>query len=114
MIKHYLLRIFLFLGFLAVSGETVNAQYCLPTYSQYCQSASSTDYINNFSTTGGVSNITNNGSGCNGATPNNYVFNSTMTVSQVQGLSFNLSVQCGPTFSQGFRIWIDYNNNNIE
>jgi len=35
-----------------------------------------------------------------------------MSVSQVQGLSFGISVQAGPTFVQGFRIWIDYNNNN--
>lgn len=85
------------------------AQVCLPTYSVYC---SSSDYIDNFSTTGGFTNITNLGSGCNGTAPNNYVDNSsTMIVSSSPGNSFNFTVQSGSAFSQGFRIWIDYNNN---
>ncbi len=85
-----------------------DAQYCLPTYTIFC---TSDDYINNFSTTGGVTNITNNGSGCNGSAPNNYIYNSGMTVSQIQGLAFNFSVQSGSTiWAQGFRIWIDWNH----
>jgi hypothetical protein len=103
---------FICLGIILIFNKIGYAQYCLPTYSQYCQSATSTDYINNFSTTGGITNITNNGSGCNGSTPNNYIYNSGMNVSQVQGLSFNISVQAGPTFQQGFGIYIDFNNNN--
>jgi hypothetical protein len=80
------------------------SQYCTPTYSYLC---SSSDYINNFSTTGGASNITNNASGCNG-NANNYIYNSGMTCSQVQGQSITMSMQSG-SYGQGFRIWIDWN-----
>lgn len=97
----------LFLGAIFLSMfQASQAQYCLPGFTIAC---SSLDYIDNFSTTGGVLNISNLASGCNGALPNNYVYNNTMTVSQVQGLSFNFSVQAGTTFSQGFRIWVDWN-----
>ena len=81
--------------------------YCTPSYSSAC---SSDDYINNFSTSGGITNITNNGTGCNGQT-NNYIFYSGMSVTQDVGLSFNISVQSGSTYAQGFAIWIDWNNN---
>ena len=102
MIKKLFLS-FIFLSFISIS---INAQYCIPTYSFAC---SSNDFIDNFSTTGGIANITNNATGCNGGAPNNYIFNSGMAVSQIQGLQFNFSVQSGTQWSQGFRIWIDWN-----
>ncbi|MBK7763936.1 MAG: T9SS type A sorting domain-containing protein [Bacteroidetes bacterium] len=98
---------FVLLGLLLSASTNLQAQYCLPTFSVGCTSS---DIINNFSTTGGVVNITNNGSGCNGTLPNSYIFNSGMTVSQVQGLPFNFSVQCGATWAQAFRIWVDWNH----
>lgn len=82
------------------------AQYCLPTFSVSCTSA---DFIDNVSTTGGIANISNMGTGCNGALPNNYTFFNTMSVSQIQGFNFNVTVQSGTLWSQGFRIWIDWN-----
>ncbi|MEZ5045395.1 MAG: GEVED domain-containing protein [Chitinophagaceae bacterium] len=82
------------------------AQYCFPVYSVAC---TSNDFIDNFSTTGGITNITNNGTGCTGPAPNNYTFFNSMNVSQIQGLSFNVSMQSGSSWSQGFRIWIDWN-----
>lgn len=94
-----------FLTLFLLSSPMLFAQYCYPTYSIAC---TSDDYIENFSTTGGVGNITNLLTGCNGALPNNYtLFN--QTVSQIQGFSFNFSVQAGQTFGQGHRIWIDWN-----
>ncbi|MEN9340295.1 MAG: hypothetical protein RIQ62_1607, partial [Bacteroidota bacterium] len=87
--------------------SSVKAQYCLPTYSIGCVQG---DFIDNFSTTGGATNITNNSSGCNGSLPNSYTYNSAMTVTQVQGLSFNFSIQCGATWAQAFRIWVDWNH----
>jgi hypothetical protein len=79
----------------------------MPYYSTGC---SYNDFINNFSTTGGVLNISNNNSGCNGTLPNSYTYNSNMTVSQFQGMNVNISVQSGGSWSQGFRIWIDWNH----
>ncbi|MBL7764937.1 MAG: T9SS type A sorting domain-containing protein [Chitinophagaceae bacterium] len=86
--------------------QSVQAQYCLPSFSIAC---TSDDFIDNFSTTGGVTNISNLATGCNGAAPNNYTFFSTMQVAQIQGFSFNFTVQAGQIFGQGHRIWIDWN-----
>ena len=93
-----------------VSFDRVKAQapYCGPTYSFAC---SSSDFINNFSTTGGASNITNNNTGCNGNV-NNYIFYNALTCSQTQGQTITLNMQAGSAFSQGFRVWIDWNGNN--
>jgi len=97
----------LFLGiFLLTLFNLASAQYCVPTFSIGC---TSNDLINNFSTTGGLTNISNLATGCNGVIPNVYTYNSTMTVSQVQGANVNFSVQSGPTWSQGFGIWVDWN-----
>ena len=84
------------------------SQYCTPTYSSACSSA---DFINNFSTTGGSTNITNNNTGCNGAL-NNYIFYSALSCSQVQGLNITLNMQSGAAWGQGFRVWIDWNGDN--
>jgi len=85
------------------------AQPCTPVYTSLCSSG---DYINNFSTTGGTTNINNLNTGCNG-NPNNYIdYSSTQFVTTSPGNTFNFTVQSGPSWSQGFRIWIDYNNNN--
>lgn len=102
MFKKLLLTSIILLSF----GMYVHAQYCTPTLSTGC---TSNDIIDNFSTTGGITNITNLSSGCNSTSPNGYVFNIGMAVSQVQGGSFNFEVQAGPTWSQSFAIWIDWN-----
>jgi hypothetical protein len=67
------------------------------------------DIINNFSTTGGVTNITNNGSGCSGGVAGYGNFTA-MVVTVPLGGSFNVSMSAG-TWSQGYRIWIDANQN---
>ncbi|HNB81454.1 MAG TPA: GEVED domain-containing protein, partial [Chitinophagaceae bacterium] len=102
MIKKVLFALGIFLS----AASTLTAQYCLPIFSIACSSG---DYIDNFSTTGGVLNISNLATGCNGLSPNNYTFFNTMTVSQTQGLSVNFSVQAGTSWSQGFGIWVDWN-----
>ncbi len=98
------------LAFILFSFANAYAQapYCGPSYLFACSSA---DFINNFSTTGGATNITNNNTGCNG-NANNYIFYTTLSCSQVQGLNITLSMQSGATWGQGFRVWIDWNGNN--
>ncbi len=81
------------------------------SFAQYCNfTATCTwgDQIHNFSTTGGITNITNNFSGCS---PNGYGNFTNMTLTVEAGQSFNISVQSGPSWSQGFAIWIDWNQN---
>jgi hypothetical protein len=89
------------------AGGMPVAPTCYPTYSSAC---SSSDYINNFSTTLGSTNISNLNSGCNGSGPSNTTFFPTQVVTCSPGASFNFSVQAGTAFGQGHRIWIDYNN----
>ena len=94
-----------------LSASRGTAQYCAPQYAASCQGLSpyTADFINNFSTSGGITNITNNNSGCN-FQPNNFIYYQNQTVTATQGCSFNVSMQCGPEFQQGFAIWIDWNN----
>jgi hypothetical protein len=94
----------LFLVFSAASSIAV-AQYCTPTFTTGCTSG---DQIVNFSTTGGITNITNNASGCSTGA---YSYISSQSVTQIQGLDVTLSMQAGPTWGQGFKVWIDWNNN---
>jgi hypothetical protein len=102
-------QLILTLAIALLSTTQLLAQYCTPVYSNACSSA---DFINNFSTTGGASNITNNNSGCNGALPSNTTFFSALTASQIQGQTITLNMQSGASWGQGFRVWIDWNQNN--
>ncbi len=103
----YLLRT-IFLGLVLLAYKGSHGQACTPTYAFDCSSA---DFINNFSTTGGTTNISNLNTGCNGTLPTNLtVIN--QTVGQIQGLSFGFTVQGGTTWSQGFRIFVDWNQDN--
>jgi len=78
------------------------------TYTGYCIStgASNTDYINNFSTTGGIANITNNGSGYSATGYGN--FTAKIVSQQPYGTVNFSSAYTGGTF--GFNIWVDWNN----
>lgn len=91
---------------IAIPTKQLSAQYCMPTYNSSC---SSQDYINNVSTTGAYVDISNLNTGCNGSSPNNTTFfqNNPLSVFVSQG--FTLSMQSGSTWSQGFRVWIDWN-----
>ena len=107
-------KISLVLLILCLSNTMLKAQapYCTAPYFNPCQSAFTNDFVNSFSTTNGTTNITNNNSGCNNM-PNNYIYYPNQVVTVAQGCSFNVSVQCGATYQQGFGIWIDFNHNNL-
>jgi hypothetical protein len=104
MMRKLYLKLF-FLVFSAL-GTSAFAQYCTPTFVSGCSFG---DQILNFNTTGGVSNITNNGSGCSAGY---YEYFAGQSVSQLQGQDVTLNMQAGPTYSQGFKVWIDWNENN--
>lgn len=84
----------------------VSAQYCAPTFNTGCLFG---DQIENFYTTGGASNITNMASGCSAGS---YNYFSSMSCSQLQGQDITLNMQSGTQYAQGFKVWIDWNNNN--
>ncbi|KFD39565.1 hypothetical protein AT05_04310 [Schleiferia thermophila str. Yellowstone] len=97
------IRSFFFLiGLLTLSNHVRAQTYCIPT-----SSCASGDQIENFSTTGGVTNISNLNSGCS---PNAYQFFSNQIVTALPGTQISFTVQSGPSWSQGFRIWADWNN----
>ncbi len=106
--KKNFLQILIFFLPLLYAGQLSAQTYCMPTFTSGCSIG---DQILNFSTSMGIANITNNNSLCNGTAPNYTTYFSNMTVSQVVGQSFNISVQAGPTYGQGFRIWVDWNQN---
>ncbi|MCC5915996.1 MAG: hypothetical protein JJU02_01580, partial [Cryomorphaceae bacterium] len=84
-----------------VNGQT----YCTPQFTTGCTSG---DQIDNFSTTGGITtNISNLQSGCS---PSAYGDFTNQSVDVFVGDSFSFTVQAGTSWSQGFRIWIDWNN----
>lgn len=79
-------------------------------FTGYCQpvASSGSSYINDFSTTGALTNVTNNGSGfTTGGYANNYA---TSTVESFSGgaVNFNIAIVGGTV---GAAIWVDFNNN---
>ncbi|MGE0567539.1 MAG: GEVED domain-containing protein, partial [Bacteroidia bacterium] len=120
----------------SLSGLKVNAQalvgpapYCMPLYGAWATPCNQggpsnqpgnwiNDFINSFSTAGAAVNIVNNNSGCNSQSfPNigqrNY-FNHGCQHYMVAnpGQVINCTVQSGNVYSQGFAIFIDWNQNN--
>jgi hypothetical protein len=79
-------------------------------FTGYCPVSSSQagEFINNFSTTGGITNISNLNSG-NGAAPVGYQNWTALSVSQSAGGTINFSAQI-PAFAHGLKIWVDWNN----
>lgn len=80
--------------------------YCIPDMIE--GSCDSQDFIDDFSTTGGITNFTNYNTGCTG-NPDNYTFYDTKIVTANSGSSFNVSMQSGPLYLQGYAIWADWN-----
>jgi hypothetical protein len=87
---------------LSSSSATLTVTYCTPT------STNTSDYISGFSTTGGVTNISNSPTTLSGTGYGN--FYSTFSASQYAGsvLNFTETYVGG---SHGLSIWVDFNNN---
>lgn len=89
----------------SVAQTPSNGCYCIPSGS------SSTYYINSFSTTGAISNITNTGTGYQ---PAGYGQFQSQVVAQLSGQDVNFSSQFGPSgYTYGFAIWVDWNQNGV-
>jgi hypothetical protein len=76
---------------------------CAATHTSGCGVG---DLIQNFSTTGGITNITNLASGCSAGNYGNFT---AQVVTVPFSGAFNFTVQAGPLYSQSFGIWIDSN-----
>ncbi|MEO6169264.1 MAG: GEVED domain-containing protein, partial [Chitinophagales bacterium] len=78
---------------------------CVPTYGTLCSSG---DYIDIFT----LNTLANLYSGCNGNINNYIYYDPGLYTTEVQGGStYDLTLQAGPIYGQGFGIWIDFNNN---
>ncbi|HEX6914882.1 MAG TPA: GEVED domain-containing protein, partial [Chitinophagaceae bacterium] len=96
----------------ALSVSNVAAQtYCAPpAVNLYTTGCTDPDNIESFSTTGGSTNITNNNTGC--STPSTaYTYFSSMTHTAVQGTTVNFSFTNGASFTEYYKIWVDFNAN---
>jgi hypothetical protein len=106
LLKGYKTTFLTFILFTLFGAQSVIGQYCTPTFIMGC---TDDDLIDNFSTSGGITNISNNGSGCSAGS---YQYVTGQSVSQAPGQTVTLSMQCGPVFAEGFKVWIDWDNNN--
>ena len=86
-----------------IGTSELQAQFCTANYSNPCSSG---DLINNFS----FNTISNNNTGCNGQL-NNYIYYSNLNTTVAPGQTYNISMQSGGSWGQGFGVWIDYNQN---
>jgi len=86
-------------------GVKSNAQtYCTPTYNYGCDD----DYMQSFSTTGGVTNISNLNSGSSAATA--CISNQTsMLHTTTAGATVNFTIVNNPGWSEGYKIFVDWN-----
>ncbi|HRO73983.1 MAG TPA: hypothetical protein PK611_09960, partial [Saprospiraceae bacterium] len=65
-------------------------------------------YIQDFITTGGITNISNLSSAC-GNSSTSYIYYSNLKHAGVQGTSVNLSIKIGSSYPQGVKVWVDFN-----
>lgn len=106
----FILTLLAYVFFTTIGNATVTLKdkdlppfYCVPS------SSNTSNYINNFSISGGITNITNNGSGYS---TSGYGDFTTLSVSQVNDGSISFSTDfIGGT--HGFNIWIDWNDDLI-
>jgi len=88
---------------LQVTMAAPSSCYCIPSGS------SASYFIDDFSTTGGSTNITNNNTGYSAG---GYGVFTGQVVTQVQNSSVNFSISNdGGAYTYGFAIWVDWNQN---
>jgi gliding motility-associated-like protein len=94
--------------------------YCTPAYTNLCSQTTpaTNDVIHSFSTTLGITNISNLNSGCSSQCGGNlsvYPPITGMFLTVARGQTFRVTVAGetagSETFEQGYRIWIDWNRN---
>ncbi len=97
--KKNLLLLLMFIPMLNF-GQSNSDSYCIP------KTLNSAYYIDGFSTTGGITNISNLSSGFSS---DGYGDFTSMTVKQLQGGEINFTATFTPDYAFGFRIWVDWN-----
>jgi len=81
--------------------------YCAAGFIQ--SSCTSLDFIDDFYTTGAVANISNMNTGCSDDSSGYFYFD-TYSVTATKGYSFNVFMQSGNEYEQGYTVWVDWNH----
>jgi hypothetical protein len=87
----------------------VRDDYCVPHYTSGCADG---DYVNNFSTSGAVTNVSNLATGCNGNT-DSYVYYASQVITVNKGAVFSINYRGSGNWPEGHKVWIDFNQNGI-
>jgi hypothetical protein len=90
---------------IATGSQKIRTYYCVPPYGTGCVDG---DFVNNFATVGGITNINNLVTGCNTNT-NSYIHYPNQTVTVKKGALFTINYQGSGNWDEGHKIWIDYN-----
>ncbi len=93
---------------LQTTNNATAQTWCTPAYYDGCDWG---DYIESFSTTGGSTNITNNYTGCPSSILGYSNYSATHIHTGLQGATVNYSFTNNPSYDQGYKIWVDWNNN---
>src|SRR5690606_34220637 len=89
---------------LVEEGTSGGSDYCIP------EGTNVNRYINNFSTTGGVDNITNMASGFSTGGYGDFTATHSLTQETGESVSFTADIMGGIA---GFRIWVDWNQDGV-
>ncbi|MFA5575254.1 MAG: GEVED domain-containing protein, partial [Brumimicrobium sp.] len=87
-----------------VTLKPENECYCIPSATNMSR------YIDDFTTTDGIQNITNDASGFS---PDGYGDFTSMVASHYQGEEVNFTASFGGTTTFGFKIWIDWSQDGV-
>ena len=87
---------------------TTGADVCYTEALYIEPSCETLDFIDDFSTIGAVTNITNLNTSCS-VNPGNYTYFSGITAVANVSSTFNISLQSGVDYGQGYGIWVDWN-----
>ncbi len=109
MLKHYArLKVIVLFLILSITSIATKAQYC--TSGLYYYACVYGDYIRSVSTTGGSTNISNLNTTCNGGSAG-YTFFSSQILTATQGATIGINLVNNPSWSEYYKVWIDYNGN---
>ncbi|MFO0356971.1 MAG: GEVED domain-containing protein [Sphingobacteriaceae bacterium] len=121
--KIYTFLLLLFATLNSSAQSWNSAPYCTPSVGVWAVPCSQggpsndptnwiNDFINGLYTTGAVTNINNQNSGCNGL-PNNYIFYCNHPLQVNAGQTVSLSIQSASVYASGFAVFIDWNQDNV-
>jgi hypothetical protein len=90
-------------------AQQIRANYCEPPYTTGCSDG---DFVNNFATTGAITNISNLGTGCN-PNANSFIYYPSQVVTVSRGSSFTINYRGSGDWPEGHKVWIDFDQDGV-